>query len=234
MARMLLDISQLPQGVLTYTNKRFFDFIEGFCGKDEADLLSIQAIRSVDSFLFIEDVYSIFTVDSEDVIEIQTRCAFKNRNGTFTVKPGIKSSLNYVLSLLKEMKKEAIKQKKNHLVSTPLIVSTTLVNGVDSSSIDTVISPFISKKNEAEHNEFITTSIEQWFVQNTSAINFRNINFVCGIDYHLKFSPSLDKVEVLCSCGSTSSLVLAESDNFKVRVFNKLIVSKCIHFELLE
>ncbi|CAF3784528.1 unnamed protein product [Rotaria sp. Silwood1] len=225
MARMLLDISQLPQDVLTYTNKRFFDFIEGFCGKDEADLLSIQAIRSVDSFLFIEDVYSIFTVDSEDVIEIQTRCAFKNRNGTFTVKPGIKSSLNYVLSLLKEMKKEAIKQKKNHLVSTPLIVSTTLVNGVDSSSIDTVISPFISKKNEAEHNEFIITSIEQWFVQNTSAINFRNINFVCGIDYHLKFSPSLDKVEVLCSCGSTSSLVLAESDNFKKYSMTEALLS---------
>ena len=95
MARMLLDISQLPQDVLTYTNKRFFDIIESFCGKDEADLLSIQAIWSVDSFLSIEDVYSIFTVDSEDVIEIQTRCAFKNRNGTFTVKPGIKSSLNY-------------------------------------------------------------------------------------------------------------------------------------------
>ncbi|CAF4866575.1 unnamed protein product [Rotaria sp. Silwood1] len=146
MARMLLDISQLPQGVLTYTNKRFFDFIEGFCGKDEADLLSIQAIRSVDSFLFIEDVYSIFTVDSEDVIEIQTRCAFKNRN-------------------------------------------------------------------------------EQWFVQNTSAINFRNINFVCGIDYHLKFSPSLDKVEVLCSCGSTSSLVLAESDNFKKYSMTEALLS---------
>ncbi|CAF1539515.1 unnamed protein product, partial [Adineta steineri] len=93
MTRVSLDTSRLPHDVLTYTDQRFFDFIERFCGKDEADLLSLQAIRSVDSFLAIENVYSIFALDSEDVIQIQTRCGFKNRNGTFTVKPGIKSSL---------------------------------------------------------------------------------------------------------------------------------------------
>lgn len=48
MTRMLLDISQLPQDVLTYKNERFFDLIESFCGNDEANLLKIQAILSVD------------------------------------------------------------------------------------------------------------------------------------------------------------------------------------------
>jgi hypothetical protein len=105
MTRFSVDTSRLPQDVFTYTNERFFKFIQKFCGKDEADLLSIQSIRSVDSFLSIEDAYSIFALDSDDVKEIQERCGFKNRNGTYTVRPGIKSSLHYVKTLLKEAQK---------------------------------------------------------------------------------------------------------------------------------
>jgi hypothetical protein len=67
--------------------------------------LSIQAIRSVDSFLAIQDIYAIFELDSKDVQEIQKQCGFRKRNGTYTVKPGIKSSLDYVSTLLKQMQK---------------------------------------------------------------------------------------------------------------------------------
>ncbi|CAF4940194.1 unnamed protein product [Rotaria socialis] len=148
MTRASLDISRLPHDVFTYSNQRFFDFIESFCGKDEADLLSIQAIRSVDSFLSVQDVYSIFAVDSEDVIEIQARCAFKNRN-------------------------------------------------------------------------------EQWYNQNKNDLNLCNLNFVCGIDYHLKFSSSLDKVAVICSCGLKSSLVRADSGNFKVSNYFRHLKTTC-------
>ncbi|CAF5122443.1 unnamed protein product, partial [Rotaria magnacalcarata] len=221
MTRASLDISRLPHDVLTYSNQRFFDFIESFCGKDDADLLSIQAIRSVDSFLSVQDVYSIFAVDSEDVIEIQARCAFKNRNGTFTVKPGIKSSLNYISSLLTEMKTKTAKKKKTALASTPSIlsipstVSTASSYSINSSPGDTAITPLVSTKTVTEHHEFITTSIEQWCNQNKNDLNLCNLNFVCGIDYHLKFSSSLDKVAVICSCGLKSSLVRADSGNFK-------------------
>ncbi len=75
-----LDTSRLLQYVLTYPNQRFFDFIQNFWGKDEADLLPIQAIRSADLFLCIQDLYCIFALDSEDVDLIQKRCAFNNRN----------------------------------------------------------------------------------------------------------------------------------------------------------
>lgn len=226
MSRVFLDTSRLPRDVLMYNNKRFFDFIESFCGKDEADLLAIQAIRSVDSFLSVEDIYSIFTIDSEDVIEIQTRCAFKNRNGTFIVKPGIKSSLNYALSLLKEMKKETMKKKKNYLTSSSLIVSNASINADDISTDDSIINPSVSKKTEVAHKEHIIKSIEQWYSQNQREINALKINIVYDNDYQLKFSPSLEKAEIMCSCGLASSLSLGESGNFKVSLLDKPIESK--------
>ena len=112
MARAPLHTSRLPHDVFTYINKCFFDFIENFCRQDEAELLVIQDIRSIDSFLSIEDLYSVFALDSEDVDGIQKRCGFKNRNGTCTVRPSIKSSLDYVGALLKQKQKEISKMKK--------------------------------------------------------------------------------------------------------------------------
>ncbi|CAF3782196.1 unnamed protein product [Rotaria sp. Silwood1] len=87
MTRTSLDTSRLPQDVLTYTDKQFYDFIKNFCGQDASDLLSIQAIRSVDSFLSIQDVYSVFELDSDDVKDIQKQCGFQKRNGIYTVRP---------------------------------------------------------------------------------------------------------------------------------------------------
>ena len=101
-----LEMSRLPQDVLNYTDKQFYDFIKKFCGQDATDLLSIQAIRSVDSFLSVQDVYSIFELDSDDVKDIQKQCGFQKRNGTYTVRPGIKSTLDHLGTLLKEMKKK--------------------------------------------------------------------------------------------------------------------------------
>ncbi len=105
MPRTSLNTSCLPKDVLTYIGQHFIDFIRKFCGDDEADLLSAQAIRSVDSFLFIKDLYSIFSLDSEDVDAIKKQCGFKKKDGTFIVKPGIQSSLEYVAALLNEKKK---------------------------------------------------------------------------------------------------------------------------------
>ena len=67
--------------------------------------------------------------------------------------------------------------KKTYLVSTPLTVSTTSSNSINSSSHgNTAVTPFVSKKNEAEHHEFITISIEQWCNQNKNDPNLHNFN----------------------------------------------------------
>ena len=148
MARVALGTCRLPQDVLRYSNKRFYDFIESFCGKDEADLLFIQAIRSVDSLLSTEDLYSIFSLDSEDLDTIQKRCGFRNRNDTCTVRPGIRNSLNYITTLLKEKQKEAAKMKKLQLTLIQSTNLSTSSSSIISSSSHTSITSSVLKKTE--------------------------------------------------------------------------------------
>jgi len=215
---MSLDTSRLPKDALTYTDEQFFKLIQSFCGKDGSDLLSIQAIRSVDSFLSIQDIYSIFELDSDDVQEIQKRCGFRKRNGTYTVKPGIKSSLDYVNALLKEMKKKIGKTKKIQSASTQSTASLSSSSGPDiSSNVNTTVTSFVSKKNEAEHRALMEKSIQEWCIKNANIINIADFNPISGVHYDLQFSPSLDKVEIRCSCGLSFTLLLCNSGNFKVK-----------------
>ena len=153
MIRKSLDTSQLPKDALTYTDEKFFKLIRSFCGKDGSDILSIQAIRSVDSFLAIQDIYAIFELDSEDVQEIQKQCGFRKRNGTYTVKPGIKSSLDYVSALLKQMQKQIGRRTKIQSVPTQSISSTESTDLLSSSSAldietntNTTVTSMVSKK----------------------------------------------------------------------------------------
>jgi hypothetical protein len=46
-------------------------------------------------------------------------------------------------------------------------------------------------------------------------------NFISGVHYHLKFTPSLDKGEIKCSCGFVYILLLADSGNFKSKAWKK-------------
>jgi hypothetical protein len=218
MTRMSLDTSRLPKDALTYTDEQFFKLIQSFCGKDGSDLLSIQAIRSVDSFLSIQDIYSIFELDSDDVQEIQKRCGFRKRNGTYTVKPGIKSSLDYVNALLKQMKKKIGKTKTIQSASTQSTASLSSSSGPDiSSNVNTTVTSFVSKKNEAEHRALMEKSIQEWCIKNANIINIADFNPISGVHYDLQFSPSLDKVEIRCLCGLSFTLLLCNSGNFKVK-----------------
>ena len=216
MSRASLNTSRLPRDVLTYTNKRFFDFIQSVCGKDEADLLAIQSIRSVDSFLSVDDVYSIFSIDSEDLDAIQKRCGFRNRNGLCTVRPGIKSSLDYIHDLLKKKQKEAARVKKSQ---TTLRTSTDVPNRIDVSlpSNDDSSITIRSDKTEAEHRENINKCIEEWCLQSKSDFGGDSFDLASDLTYELRISSSLDKGEIKCSCGLSTSLSLGDSGNFKVR-----------------
>jgi hypothetical protein len=236
MGRTLLDTSRLPQDVLSYTDIQFYDFIKTFCGKDAFDLLSIQSIRSVDSFLSVQDIYSIFELDSDDVKDIQTQCGFKKRNGVYTVRPGIKSTLDHVAALLEEMKRKVGKTKRiqsSSNQSTAPLPSASSGTGT-AYDTDTAVTSFISNKNETEHRTHIEKSIEEWCIKNEKTMNIPNFNLISGEDYHLQFTSSLDNVGIKCSCGILCTLFLGDSGNFKVKLFFIIFyISLNVSFDLL-
>lgn len=219
MTRASLDTSRLPKDVLNYADKQFYDFVKNFCGQDASDLLSIQAIRSVDSFLSVQNVYSIFELDSDDVKDIQKQCGFQKRNGTYTVRPGIKSTLDHFCALMKEMKKRAEKMKKIQSVSiqSTASLSSSLSLTDNTSDINTTVTSLISKKDDIEPHALIEKSIQEWCINNEKIIHISDFNLIPTVDYHLQLSPSLDNAEIKCSCGVSCTLFLSGSGNFKVR-----------------
>jgi len=229
MVRVSLDISRLPHDVLTYADKQFYDFITSFCGQDASDLLSIQVIRSVDSFVTIQDIYSIFELESDDFKDIQTRCGFKRKNGTHTVRPGIKSTLDHLIRLLKEKQNKVGKIKTIQSASTQSTVSLSPSSSSSSvtntaSNINTADTSFVSKKNELEHRAHIEQSIQEWCIKNEKLINISDFNLIFGVDYHLQFSPSLYNAEIKCSCGVSNTLFLSCSGYFKVKLFSEYLL----------
>ena len=75
----------------------------------------------------------------------------------------------------------------------------------------------VSKKNESEHRILIQKSITDWCIRNESIINIVDFNPTCGVHYHLNFHPSLEKIEIKCSCSLSFTLLPGESGNFKVK-----------------
>ncbi|CAF1305966.1 unnamed protein product [Rotaria sp. Silwood1] len=205
MTRTSLGTSRLPQDVLTYTDKQFYDFIKNFCGQDTSDLLSIQAIRSVDSFLSIQDVYSIFEVDSDDVKNIKKQCGFQKRNGIYTVRP------------------VSIQSTVSASSCSPFTDSV--------SNINTNVTSFISKKVETEQRALIEKSIQEWCIKNEKIINISDFNLISDVDYYLQFSSSLDNLEIKCSCGILCTVFLGGSGNFKLSNYFRHLKTNCLFIQ---
>lgn len=100
-----LDTSQLPSDIFMLRNDAFFRFIHSLVGEGLCDLLRIQLINSAEILLSTADVFDIFKYDSPQLDQLKEKYFFKLRNGQFTIKPGIASSLLYLTQLLR-MKQE--------------------------------------------------------------------------------------------------------------------------------
>ena len=96
---MNVDTTILPDDVLLYINKEFYDLVEKLTSPNEAKILEIQQINSIHSFLLIKDLLEFINYDNADVQEIRDKICFKLSNNTFVIKPGVKSNIQYLTNL---------------------------------------------------------------------------------------------------------------------------------------
>ncbi|CAF1189710.1 unnamed protein product [Didymodactylos carnosus] len=90
---LIFDINQLPTDVLTFTDARFYDFVKEILGETEADLLKMQAINNVPSFLLTDDICGVLEldIDSQELDDLRKKISFRLKDGTVIVKAGVKS-----------------------------------------------------------------------------------------------------------------------------------------------
>jgi len=120
------NTNNLPEDVLSYTDDKFYYFVKELLGQSAADLLRIQAINNVPSFLLSDDVCDIieFVVGSEEIDALREKISFAFRDGTYHVKIGIRNNFRYLNKLLSMKLEEENREKRNSQKTTTKINST--------------------------------------------------------------------------------------------------------------
>lgn len=79
----------------------FFDAIEAMTSEIEVEILKAQGINNPISLLRAQDLYSIFQIDCEELQDLKSRACLKLKNGEYTVRPAIKTNLDYCINFFK-------------------------------------------------------------------------------------------------------------------------------------
>ena len=109
-----VNTSVLPLDVLSFYDEQFYHLVEAIAGAPESSLLEVQGIRSVYSFLNTEDVFEILSVPCVALTNLRQLICLEKVDGTFTVKPGCRSSILYLSQLLRRKHEEQMKETGRH------------------------------------------------------------------------------------------------------------------------
>ncbi|CAF2960733.1 unnamed protein product [Rotaria sp. Silwood2] len=128
---LLLDTSVLPNDALSFYDDAFYQMVEKIAGLTEAKLLEVQGIRSVYSFLNTEDVFDILSIPCSVLKDIKTLVYLEADDNTLIVKPGFRSSIQYLYQLLHQKHEEhmeeiAPKAKRNKQKNTQKNIITSI------------------------------------------------------------------------------------------------------------
>lgn len=151
-SKVFIDTSLLPVNLTMLQDDDFYDFIKQIVESIEAELLQIQLINNVNALLMTQDVSEIMHIQSKELDYIKNKVGFKNEDGSFIIKAGVKGNIEYLVELLKA-KTYADKRKKNSKI-IPAFPPTPALNVSQPSSILCSTATSIN----------LTTSVAQWTI----------------------------------------------------------------------
>ena len=92
-----------PADVLYLRGDPFFNFVRQQCGEIVVEVLQMQAINSVHSLLSMDDHFSFFELNSDDLIALRRKVGMTLTDGSFKVKPGVRLQLENLVRSLREL-----------------------------------------------------------------------------------------------------------------------------------
>ncbi|CAF3347145.1 unnamed protein product [Rotaria sp. Silwood2] len=110
----LIDTSVLPSDIFTRVDNDFYSIVKVLAGDSVFNILRIQLINSARKLLCSPDVFAFFQLESEETDKIKAESCFKSKTGQYVVKPGIQTSLLYLIKLLKQKFKEESALNENN------------------------------------------------------------------------------------------------------------------------
>ena len=220
---IFVDTSVLPLDILNYRDDEFYSIVNRLTGSEETELLRIQSIRSVNSFLRIINIFDVLNIDSEEINRIKKDVCFILNDNTYVIKPGIKASMDYLHDLFfrkqREISKNLNREYFNTSNTTSMQISTSNIvpNEQRLTTIDLV-----------DHRSFLTQSIDEWCIKNGNSKNSFHLKLIEGSDFLIS-APSTtgDFIHIRCGCRVSSKLP-RQGNHFQLSNFYRhLKTGKC-------
>ncbi|CAF3928159.1 unnamed protein product [Rotaria sordida] len=209
-----MNLNNLPDEVLFYSNDQFYQFIESRLGVDEMNLLKIQSIRNTKTLLKVPDIFSVLGIKCKELVDLKNRLCFVDEdNNNIIIKAGVKTDFDDLITILKEKNCKYLKKMKKSKLSSssstanPLISNTSSLNETISSIIDSsLISTPTTAINVMPINDYIQVLVDS--IEKYSINTFENIILKHGDDYmiHLNQSDTFIDGHITCGCKSTIKL----------------------------
>ena len=84
---IFVDTSVISSNIFNYRDDEFYSIIGQLTGLEEAGFLKVHDIRTVNSFLRIENVFNVLTIDAEEINNIKKDICFMLNDDTYIIKP---------------------------------------------------------------------------------------------------------------------------------------------------
>ncbi|CAF1538531.1 unnamed protein product [Rotaria magnacalcarata] len=224
---MFVDTSILPSDIFNYHDYEFYSIVSQLTGSDEVELLRIQSIRTVNSFLRINNVFHILTIDSEDINNIKKQICFILNNNTYAIKSDIQGSIDYLRDLFLKKQSE-ISKRTNKINSYTDCTSSKITSSNGVISHEPTTTTTLTSVNPTDYHSIIVNRINEWCSKNGRDLNLLDLKLTEGTDYLLTVpSYNSDSAHIRCGCRASARLP-RQGNNFQLsNYYRHLKTGKC-------
>ena len=245
------DTRDLPPDVLTLIDDQFYDFVQGRLGEHQSSLLKLQEINSVPCFLLTDDPCQVLNlnIDDNEVKLLKKHVCFLLSDGSFVVKPGVRTGFKCLRDILTKRTEEKLKQART---TKPQVAPGDSMNASPSLLVPippvTTIAPAPSlapvpsahsdtSSSIFEHRKYFLDRLKRWCCDHQNDFSIDNFDLQDGEDFDLNVSlGSNGDVEayVRCKCESRVNLSIKER-KIQLSNFQKhLRATNCSHVRAMQ
>ena len=245
------DTRDLPPDVLTLIDDQFYDFVQGRLGEYQSSLLKLQEINSVPCFLLTDDPCQVLNlnIDDNEVKLLKRHVCFSLSDGSFVVKPGVRTGFKCLRDILTKKTEEKLKQAK---ATKPQVTPGDSMNSSPSLSVSmppvTAIAPAPllapvpsghshTSSSIVEHRKYFLDRLKRWCGDHQHELSIDNFDLQDGEDFDLQITSGLNgdvEAYVRCKCDRRVNLSIKER-KIQLSNFQKhLRATNCSHVRAIQ